>query len=173
MTTIIAVNTPEETAIYFDAQCSDGDIAGTVSCKGFVIPDTCLIATAGIMYVGLLAFMQIKKLHDEGNLTALFHYEYESVPLKAREDDIKDFVALVLYEKALWTMHEEMVPVRILDTFQARGSGSHFAMGALAAQASPLEALIIASRYDTRTGPPFYRLSIDGKQTVYANTHTR
>jgi ATP-dependent protease HslVU (ClpYQ) peptidase subunit len=44
--------------------------------------------------------------------------------------------------------------------FAACGSGKEFAIGAMAAGKSPLEAVKIASQYDINSGPPYYQYEL-------------
>lgn len=70
---------------------------------------------------------------------------------------------LILYDGKIWIMHGDVTPIPVLLPFVAKGSGGLFAMGALAAGATPWRALAIASQYDIGTGGPFFRCDIEGK----------
>lgn len=54
----------------------------------------------------------------------------------------------------IWTASHEGPPVFIPSKYDAAGSGSEFAIGAMAAGASAPEAVRIAAKYDVYTGGP-------------------
>lgn len=68
-------------------------------------------------------------------------------------------VLFVTRAGVLWTGTESSPPVCLPNKFDASGSGSEFATGAMAAGASAVEAVRIASKYDIYTGGPVIKVS--------------
>lgn len=68
------------------------------------------------------------------------------------DDTELDVIELNKFGIVLWSRH--LVPVSVKDKTYAIGSGAPFAIGALAAGATPEQALKIAARFDPNTRPP-------------------
>ena len=164
MTTIIAMNTPNDQAIYADSLSDGAGIATRSNTKTATIGPQCIIGWCGIRYLGFMAARNLQKMLT---LDDLFTHQGCAEPLHCPPDDARDFTALILFQGSIWVMHEELYPLALPGCFAARGSGAHFAMGALAAGANPWHALTIASEYDISTGGPFFRLDITGKMQRY------
>ena len=160
MSTIIAMNTPDEQALYTDSLSDGAGIAHRGCVKAMVIAPSCVMGWCGVYYVG---FVTAGKLKQRLSLDDVFTYQGFMERLSLPDPDVRDFVALFLFRGKVWVMHEEMCPVELPGPFAARGSGAHFAIGALAAGATPWRALSIVSQYDVNTGGPFFRLDISGK----------
>lgn len=58
----------------------------------------------------------------------------------------------------------ELMPIEIEDDYYAIGSGSDYAMGAMAMGASPSQAIKIAAIYDPSTGPDVQSLKLGTKK---------
>ena len=70
---------------------------------------------------------------------------------KARSYD--DFQAIAIGDEGVFLIEDvKLRRVPILDEFYAVGSGSHYAMGAMAMGATAQEAVKIAARFDENTG---------------------
>lgn len=160
MTTIIAIQTPNDQAIYADSLSDGAGIAIRDNNKTAVIAPSCVMGWCGFRYLGLMAARRLQTLLT---IDDAFTKQGYLERLTASSDEVRDFAALLLFQGMIWVMHEEMCPLALPGAFAARGSGAHFAMGALAAGSSPLHALVIASQYDISTGGPFYRLDVSGK----------
>ena len=63
---------------------------------------------------------------------------------------------------SLWMFWSSLVPDRV-DDFFAVGSGSSYAMGAMASGASPVDAIRVSERFDTSTHSPVATFEVDGK----------
>ena len=163
MTTILAMNTPEDQAIYTDSLSDGAGIATRGNHKSAVIAPGCVMGWCGIRYVGVLAVRALQKRNRLGVLEDLFTGNEPIERLAVASSDVVDFAGLILFQGSIWVMHEELCPLTLPGHFAARGSGAHFAMGALAAGATPWQALAIASQYDCQTGAPFFRLDISGE----------
>ena len=159
MTTIIAMNTPDDQAIYADSLADGAGIATRGTLKLVGIAPQCVMGWCGLRYVGIVA---AKILQKADSLEDVFTQGCFLDRLSFPPDDVKDFSALVLFQEKIWLVHEELVPMELKQPFTARGSGAHFAMGALAAGASAWHALVIACEYDISTGAPFFRIGLDG-----------
>lgn len=79
-----------------------------------------------------------------------------------------DFEALVITKNGLYHYDEYLSGGRVLQSWFAIGSGSHAALGALHAGASPEEAVAIACKVDTMSGEPIQimRLNEEPQATV-------
>ena len=159
MTTIIAMNTPDDQAIYADSLADGAGIAICGVTKLASISPQCVMGWCGLAYVGHLAARILSKT---ASLEDVFTQHSLLDPLNVPQDDAKDFAALVLFQGKIWIMHEQLFPLEIQAPFTARGSGAHFAMGALAAGASAWQALEIACEYDISTGQPLFGIGLDG-----------
>ncbi len=74
---------------------------------------------------------------------------------ESKPDIGEDFGALLLTsEGRIFLVYEKLVPVEVHEPFMAIGVGDSLATGAMAHGASPREAIEIACRYDSFTGPP-------------------
>ena len=164
MTTIIAMNTPDDQAIYADSLADGAGIAIRGMRKLVPLAPQCVMGWCGLAYVGELAASIVQKTTC---LDDVFTHSRLLDPLNVPPEDAKDFAALVLFQGKIWIMHEQLFPLEIQDPFTARGSGAHFAIGALAAGANPWQALEIACQYDISTGQPLFRMGLDGKIEVY------
>jgi hypothetical protein len=87
------------------------------------------------------------------------HWMIEGADASNKPELDEDFEALVLdpVEGDCFHYTHDLVPVPI-GTPAAIGSGNQFAMGAMAAGANPIEAVIIATEYDTLSGQPVTHL---------------
>ena len=162
MTTIIAVNTPDDQAIYTDSLSEGAGISTRGNSKSAVIAPGCVMGWCGTRYVGTMAARALQERSRLGTLEELFLRQYPPERLMGHEDDMRDFTALFLFLGRIWVMHDECCPITMSGHYAARGSGAHFALGALAAGVTPWQALTIASQYDCLTGAPFFRLDISG-----------
>lgn len=79
---------------------------------------------------------------------AQMYLEWHTVP------EYGDGYSLLLVDRAggIWTAGKNNPPVYVPGGFDATGSGSEFALGAMAAGASAPEAVAIAAKYDIYTG---------------------
>ena len=67
--------------------------------------------------------------------------------------DKEDFTTLIVAKKKEVVYYQDLpIPVKVHDSFAAWGSGSDFAMGAMAFGANAIEAVEIASKFDIYTG---------------------
>lgn len=173
MTTIIAMNTPDDQAIYADSLADGAGIATRGNIKVVSIASQCVMGWCGVHYVGIAAAQILQK--TIAPLEDVFLRVGMLDRLDCPLDDVKSFAALLLFQGKIWIMHEELLPMEIQTPFTSRGSGAHFAMGALAAGASAWRALEIACQYDIATGEPFFRIDLDGviRDTKGARKHAR
>ena len=162
MTTIIAMNTAYDQALYADSLGHSGGIA-TPECRKLLSLPGCIMGGCGLAYVQCMVYAKLIQYRRTADLTPIFTYTHLLEPLTLKSDDTKDFELLLLFDGKIWAMYEECVPVHLPDCYTARGSGAHFAIGALDAGATPWEALTIASQRDIGTGGPFFRMDMTGK----------
>lgn len=68
--------------------------------------------------------------------------------------------AFIIKPNGIWRVDSNLKPYKILNDFDALGSGSQIALGAMAYGATAKEALKIASKYDINTGGKLRHLSL-------------
>lgn len=166
MTTIIAMNTTDDRAIYCDSLFQHGSIAMRGGKKFFALPGMLVSGWCGLQNEARRVEVALEKLFDTPNLHSFFTKPGHADAIKMSEIGQRDFEMLILYDRKIWLMWEDMIPIT-LDAARhfSKGSGAHFALGALEAGASPWRALAIASQYDVGTGKPFFRCDMEGKIT--------
>ena len=71
------------------------------------------------------------------------------------EAKIEDTTLMILDSRGLWTMNGRGIRLLCTHAWAAIGAGADYAVGAMAAGASPLKAVEIASMYEPNTKPPF------------------
>ena len=170
MTTIIAMNTLDDQAIYADSLINGSGIATPYSRKIMSLPPRCVMGSCGLAYVECMVYARLASYQRTADLHDIFVYTHMLEPLTLKPEDTKDFEMLLLFEGTTYVMFEELVPVCIPGPWTARGSGAHFAIGALSAGASPLQALRIAAQYDIGTAGPFFRMDMTGKLDCFPAT---
>lgn len=163
MTTIIAINTADDQAIYCDSLVQHGSIAVPGNSKYFSIPGLLAAGSCGSQNGARKVETVISDICGSGQLAAFFDHPGRQDGLKMSEYDQLNFEMLLLYGGEIWLLSEDLTPIQVLLPYMAKGSGGHFALGALAAGATPWQALAIASHYDIGTGGPFFRCNIEGK----------
>lgn len=62
---------------------------------------------------------------------------------------------LEVCSEGIFIWGKKLIRLAVLNEVYAVGSGSHYAMGAMAAGATPKQALSIAATYDSQTAAPF------------------
>jgi hypothetical protein len=78
--------------------------------------------------------------------------------------DDKDFCGILVDAESTVTYYEApMQPFIMTNDFYAIGSGSHTALGAMAAGADAVRAVRIACRFDVFCSEPIYVLRLDGE----------
>ena len=162
MTTIIAVNTHDEQALYADSFAFGAGIGSRGNVKMICLAPEIIMAWAGVQYVGFYAGHILQGI----DLQEVFAFGLLLPRLELPVVDVKDFAALVLFGGKIWVVHEELFPVVIPQQYAARGSGSKFALGALAAGVPTLRALDVATEFDPDTQPPYMRMDLSGTLTL-------
>lgn len=120
-----------------DSQGTDDDHGGrTKTTKIFKIRD-CIAAFAGDVAEGHVFMKWLRKGKPEDEKPTFDKDEFEGVTLDAN---------------GLWFWDWNFIPVPLEDEFCAIGSGAAFAIGAMEAGASAIEAVEIAIRRDTGSG---------------------
>ena len=89
-------------------------------------------------------------LNDWGNVLAWFHDPNTKIP-RVRNGE---FLALT-NKKTIWHSNNFNNWIEFKEPFASIGSGSEFAVGALASGKEPIEACKVASKFDIRTGMGF------------------
>lgn len=79
------------------------------------------------------------------------------------EEDTWDAIELTADGRMLY-WSKELMPIPIEDEYYAIGSGSKFALGAMAMGATPSQAIKIAAIYDPSTGPDVQSLRLGNKK---------
>lgn len=163
MTTIIAINTFQERAIYADSLAEHGSIASHDFLKVVCVSGTLLAGITGTCIAGMRVCTRLRQMYAAGQLDRFFACPGLEEAIPVSERDAQTFEMLMVFDKGLWIMSEELVPLPIRAECFAKGSGAPFALGAMAHGATPWEALEIAGRYDIATAGPFYRFDLFGK----------
>lgn len=68
--------------------------------------------------------------------------------------NIDRFEALLLDSTGLYVFHNDLTRERLIKGFHAIGSGQQYAIGAMAANATPKKAVLIAAQYDPFSKAP-------------------
>lgn len=109
----------------------------------------------GSIWVGKAIFREMTKLADKGGLRQSF-IDGERIDRLIDAPKLSDedhFDCLVISpEGELFSFEENLVPYRMEAPFAAIGSGSPFALGAMGAGASAVDAVKIAGSLDVCTG---------------------
>lgn len=163
MTTIIAMNTADDRAIYCDSLVQHGSIVATGYRKYFVVPGILVGGSCGSQTGVTGVVTALKDIIASGDICTFFEHPGRVEPRKMSDFDQREFEMLLLYDRVLYLMYEDMTPIPVLLPYIAKGSGGPFALGALAAGVTPWLALAIASKYDIGTGGHFFRCDMEGK----------
>jgi hypothetical protein len=98
---------------------------------------------------------------------AAANFEFEATPdweLFLEDVDEYGFACIAVNPKTweVYVIDNEMVPNKVLDAYVAIGSGGPYALGAMDAGATVIEALHIAANRDPNSSAPFEVISLNG-----------
>jgi 20S proteasome alpha/beta subunit len=82
------------------------------------------------------------------------------IKTKKPEEDLEEFEGIVAYPDRILFYNSKLSPIELVTDFVAIGSGTAFAMGAMAHGASAEEAVAIACQYDNETSGPIHKIKI-------------
>lgn len=128
----------------------------TIACDGKTMAADSLITGSGVV------FSAVRKIERVGEaiVACAGAQEDDALFLEwfVREDSkpelAEGFEAFVLNSDGLYLYEPKLAPWKVEAPFACIGSGWQIATGAMAAGATPKEAVEIACQYHTETGPP-------------------
>jgi hypothetical protein len=137
MTTVIAT----KEGIYTDTKCS---YKINFKVHKFAKIGTSIFAGAG----------------DLEGVSLFFDWRRNGGDMPTLDDDVD---ILEVCSDGIFLWGKKCIRLHVNEDFYAVGSGSHYAMGAMAMGATPRKAIEIASRLDSDTGLPIESIKLRGK----------
>lgn len=169
ITTVIARKNADGTVdLGWDSQSTGGGNTAYVE-KVAAINDQFYIGVAGrTRYGNLLKYIDVPALHDAehatGNYDAFGYLITQVIPawvsglskqfdkIPDQKEDWPDGVALIVLQGRIFTVHHDFTVTEADREFDGIGSGSDYAIGAMAAGKSVKKALEVAAELDLFTG---------------------
>lgn len=140
-----------------------------VATKGLVAGDTAVDSGNGSVAVQKVARIRGSLWGFAGSTTdALKFLRWVRGGMRARsrpvfEGDEAEFDALQVTPSGIVLWDQDLEPMPMSAEYHAIGSGGDFALGAMDKGASVIEGLLIASRRDGSTRPPFHFITMNGE----------
>lgn len=91
-------------------------------------------------------------------------YEWQRGKQKPKYAADADFDIIEVNPRGLFLWDQKLIPIQLNEPFYAIGTGAAYAMGALAAGATPEQAVLIAANFDTNTRGPVEQVNLGGPE---------
>lgn len=173
MTTILARQFPDRVEIWADSQITEGDGRRYVHPKMFKISKKkgYLIAGAGEAFpCDIAQHIWKPPLPDDDDIKDIYHFMISTVVPSLRKcltengfswdnEDAEDyrFNFLIALGGQIFSIADDLSVTMTTDGIYGVGSGSKYAMGALAAGASMRDSMKISAKFDAYTSAPFLK----------------
>lgn len=160
MTTIIMKEDSDGVSIAYDSQVTSGCTARNSSISKVFRNGSLIIGVTGDMaFLNAVKFEKFDEVSADPERWAVTHFAPKLRDLAERvsvckdsECDCVNYSVLVIAGDRTFIVDSFLQVSKCAESYNAIGSGSDFALGALRMDATPMEALEVAAHFDTNTG---------------------